>query len=271
MGKAPKLKTTTLDLLVVRERAMFVNAEKRLGHPYRVAREATLLMTTFLQSVSGDRFVFANFMGIIKNHLTLALLSMVRRHHVEAMMNIRQVLESASNAAYALANPDADWAHPTTGRTHTSQVIRERSFKWMDANFKAHSDTLSDLKRQLNETDLHSNIVNGSRSFQADPDAGVMLTNFFDDEDLHIIHSDLMVLSLVAMCTMHLLHSVAERHGGFVISKDWRERADLVEADRQRITAAIGTSDRHQAALARKAEFEAAKAERAASGRPKKA
>ena len=48
------------------------------------------------------------FLSQIKKYHTLALFSVARLHHIQAMLNLRQVLEAGVNAAYGLANPNQD-------------------------------------------------------------------------------------------------------------------------------------------------------------------
>jgi hypothetical protein len=105
--------TTTLDELMWEEARLFETAEARLGQPYAMAREATLLLTTFVGGIQADRTVFIRCLALMKKHFTLAVVSIARRHHVQAMMNLRQVIEAASNAAYALGTPAADYVEPS--------------------------------------------------------------------------------------------------------------------------------------------------------------
>src|SRR2546430_9857689 len=48
----------------------------------------------------------ASFFAQVKKHHMLALFSTVRLHKVQALMNLRQVLEAGACAAFAIANPD---------------------------------------------------------------------------------------------------------------------------------------------------------------------
>ena len=55
-------------------------------------------------AVDHDRMMFARFFTLMKKHHMLALLSILRLHKVQAMMNLRQVLEAGAAAAFAVAN-----------------------------------------------------------------------------------------------------------------------------------------------------------------------
>jgi hypothetical protein len=164
-----------------------------------MAREATLLLTTFIKSVSADRAVFINYTAQLKKHQTLALLSVVRLHHVQAMMNFRQVLETAANAAYALANPAATYTDPDTGLILDSRGVLLQSYRWIAKAFPDHSTDIEKLKKLINANDSHSNLANSGRIVDAKWDEGVIATAFFDREDEHIQHVDLFQITVGAV------------------------------------------------------------------------
>jgi hypothetical protein len=53
-----------------------------------------------------SRLHFGRFLALTKKHHILAVLSLVRLHKVQAMMNLRQTLEAGCAAAFAIANPE---------------------------------------------------------------------------------------------------------------------------------------------------------------------
>jgi hypothetical protein len=250
---------TTLDTLAVQERRLYLNAEKRLGHAYVMAREATLLLTMFMKSVSADRVVFCHYMAQLKKHQTLALLSIVRLHHVQAMMNFRQVLESAANAAFALANPAATYIDPDTGLILDAQGVLLQSYRWIAKAFPGHSADIENFKKRINANDSHSNLANSGRIVEAKWADGIIATPFFDKEDAHIQQTDLFQLTVGALCIMDLLVRVMAKHGGFVIAPDYAERARRLEADRKMLADQMTATPRHKAATEAGAKADAAK------------
>src|SRR6266850_4929407 len=106
-----EFKHTTIGEILDSERDMVLRAAERYGNFYANAAEFNGLFTNFIKSIDRDRFLFAMFLSQVRKHYTLALFSAVRLHHVQAMMDLRQVLEAGSCAAYAIANTDpADFA-----------------------------------------------------------------------------------------------------------------------------------------------------------------
>jgi hypothetical protein len=260
MGEKENLPMTTLPLLVQEEARLFETAYQRLGEPFPMAQESTLLLSTFMASVSADREVFVRCMSILKKQHTLALLSVVRRHHIQAFMNLRQVVEGASNAAYALAHPAADYIDGDTGLVMDAKALSDRTYKWIEEQFPAHSADLKDVKTLLNEQGTHFHIVNSERLFGTDVEAGQWNTDFFDKEDIHLITSDLWLVTQTAIATMHLLDQVRLRFGGFVPADNFYERANVLYAHSQEVVAQMTATERHQKASRAAAEADARKA-----------
>ncbi len=104
-------KQSTFGEIIDSERDMILTADKRYGAYYINASEFNILLNEFIKSVDLDRFIFAIFLSQVKKHSTLALFSVVRLHHTQAMMDLRQVLEAGACASYAIANTEsADFA-----------------------------------------------------------------------------------------------------------------------------------------------------------------
>jgi hypothetical protein len=258
--------TTTLDELMWEEARLFETAEARLGQPYAMAREATLLLTTFVGGIQADRTVFIRCLALMKKHFTLAVVSIARRHHVQAMMNLRQVIEAASNAAYALGTPAADYVEPVTGLAMDSKEVSKRSYAWLDANYPTMSDDLKGIKDHLNDTSSHFNLVQSGRIVGDEPKNGVWETGFFDEEDDHLSHIDLWSITHAALASLALFEAVRLKHGGYFPAADLEERAIQLHDDWQTLAKGMMETPRHKAATLIAEEAAAKKA--AAKGKP---
>jgi hypothetical protein len=101
---------STLEAIVESERSMFFDGEARYGRHFKHARAATMYLSLSVAGVDRDRSdIFWRFFSLMKKHHTLAFLSALRLHRVQAMLNLRQVLESGACAACAIADPDVRW------------------------------------------------------------------------------------------------------------------------------------------------------------------
>jgi hypothetical protein len=264
-------KTTTLDSLAVQERKHYLTAQKRLGAPYLVAHETTILLTTFIESASKNRFAFAGFMAIIQKHQTLSFLSIVRFHHVQAMMNLRQALESASNAAFALANPLEDYIDETTGLFLDPKIVSSRSNKWFESAFKEHSDNIREIKNEINRDSAHSNIIQSARIVDTDLKNMIVNTSFFDKEDQYDTISDLLIISKAAIIIMDLIWSVNQNYGGISLSNDFPERFSQVRSDHACLVENLKKTKRFQDATNRVNERKSTKRPTPRSTAPKSA
>jgi hypothetical protein len=104
----------------------------------------------------------------------LALFSTVRLHKVQALMNLRQVLEAGACAAFAIANPDHKHFVDTDehGILDPSQRLAKQRYAWLKENYPAGSDALEALKKQINLEAAHANLVTAQTNFRTDYDEG---------------------------------------------------------------------------------------------------
>src|ERR1700681_1137136 len=97
---------STLEEITESERQMLLTAKERFGNHYVNARASSVFLSRCIVAVEHDRMNFGRFLALAKKHHMLAIMSAVRLHKVQAMMNLRQVLEAGAAAAFAIANPD---------------------------------------------------------------------------------------------------------------------------------------------------------------------
>lgn len=206
------------------ERAMVFHAPERFGEFFENANEfCNLIGTGMIKSMGADYVVFAIFFSQIRKHLLLALFSAVRLHKVQAMMNLRQVLEGGTSAAFALANRDPAGFADTRddGTLDPSQRLAKKRFEWLDKNFPVGSAAFKLMKDGINEVGAHSNIVSAQQTFDADFTAGVFNTPFFDFEDEILVKTDLWQIANIALGVMYLLYGVHQKYGGFEFHESW--------------------------------------------------
>ena len=185
-------KQSTIGEILDSEREMVMHGADRYG-PYFVnaAELNSLLGTGMVKSIKGDRFVFALFLGHVKKYHTLALFSAVRLHRVQAVMNLRQVLEAGACAAYAIANTDpADFADvKEDGTLDPSQKLTNKRYEWLDKNTPEGSAGIKRVKSAINESGAHANIVTAHDNFRVNFEAGRFDSPFFDYDDNVLVMS----------------------------------------------------------------------------------
>ena len=188
------IKHTTLADIIESERAMALGAEARYGDFFGNAAAFMGLLTSFLKSINHDRYIFAMFLAQARKHYTLAILSAVRLHNTQALMDLRQVLEAGACAAYAIANINpADFADvDEQGLLNPSQELTRKRYKWLEKKFPHGSQGIKGMKDAINASASHANIVSAHHNFKVAEDWKRFDTPFFDVEDEYFVKTDLL-------------------------------------------------------------------------------
>lgn len=220
-------KQSTLGEILDSEREMVLRGAERYGPYYINALEfINLLGTGMIKSIDTDRVVFAIFLSQIRKHLTLSLFSAVRLHKVQAMMNLRQVLEAGACAAYAIANTDpANFADKRDDKTlDPSKKLAKKRYDWLDQKFPDGSASIKLMKHAINELGTHANIVTAHQTFKHDLEAGIFSTPFFDYEDEMWVKTDLWQIANVALGIMDLFYGVNQKLGVIKLQDGWSDK-----------------------------------------------
>jgi hypothetical protein len=203
---------STFQEIVDSERSMFLDGEVRYGPHFEHARAATRYLSLCVVTMEHDRSdTFGRLFSLMKKHHTLAFLSTLRLHKVQAMLNLRQALEAGAGAAYAIANPDirgfADI--DTFGIMDTSKKL-SKQYKWLKDNYPEASKDIEDIKRQINDQNAHANIISAHATFRAGQTKEVVDLPFFDAEDEYFVKADLWMISSVAIRLMDLFYGITK-------------------------------------------------------------
>ena len=203
---------STLDEIIDSERAMLREAETRYGLLYTHARASTSHLSNCVVSVEYDRSeTFGRLFSLMKKQHTLALFSAVRLHKVQAMMNLRQVLEAGAAAAFAIAKPEPHHFVDIDpfGIMDASQKLTGKRYRWLEQNYAQKSKWIVGVKGLINDMTAHANIIVGDNTFRVSDKGDVASTPFFDIEDEYFVKSDLWLIGSVAIYLMDLFVHVA--------------------------------------------------------------
>jgi hypothetical protein len=155
---------------------------------------------------------FGRLFSLTKKHHTLAFLSALRLHKVQAMLNLRQVLEAGAGAAYAIAKPDVRGFADIDafGIMDPSKKLAMKRYRWLDENYPDNSKWITKAKDQINSQTAHANIVSADATFRVGQGADVVDLPFFDAEHKDMVHADLRMISDAAITLMDLFYGVAK-------------------------------------------------------------
>jgi hypothetical protein len=190
---------------------MFLDGESRYGRYFRFAWTATMYLTLCLVAVEYDRSdTFGRLFSLMKKHHTLAFLSALRLHKVQAMVNLRLVLEAGAGAAYAIASPDIRGFADIDAFGIMESKKLSKQYKWLKDHYPEASKDIEDIKKQINDQNAHANIISAHATFLADPATEVVALPFFDVEDERMVQTDLWRISRAAITLMDLFYGVTK-------------------------------------------------------------
>ena len=204
-----ELKQETVQDLINSEGELLSHAPKVYGEYFAHALEFGDFLSKFLISINPDRYIFAAFLSQVRMNYFLAFFSALRLHHVQAGMNLRQMLESGAWAAYAIANPEQEkFSIEVGGIIEVPDSLEKARNLWLENNFKIGSDAIKKLKGLINSSVAHSNIVYAFNNFRLDTQASKFETPYFDFEDKFLVKSDLWFMSNIALGILDLFNGV---------------------------------------------------------------
>jgi hypothetical protein len=253
---------STLEEIIDSERAMILDARSRYGQHYAHAHATTVYLSLCIESVEIDRAdTFGRLFSLLKKHHTLSFFSALRLHKVQAMMNLRQVLEAGAAAAFAIANPEAHHFVniDAFGIMDPAQKLTSKRYKWLDQNYPQKSTWIASTKDQINSYAAHANIVSGDRTFRLADDNTAASAPFFDIEDEYFVKADLLLLSSVAITLMDFFFGVANdaaRAGRSVLDfrSDFQRTIGGMAAENNRLRAEMQSTERFKRAMQKQAQ-----------------
>jgi hypothetical protein len=247
------LKQSTFEQIVESERQLILDAEMRYGKHYRNTRGCSIFLSRSIVSVElSHHETFGRFFSQMKKYHMRALLSTLRLHKVQSMMNLRQVLEAGAPAAFAIANPELHHFADVdeSGLLDPSKALAQKRYKWLDAHFAAGSRSIKEKKELINRTTSHANIVSANQIFDVDDELQNIAAPFFDIEDEYLVQIDLWLIASIGVELMDLLYGVNQTRNAVEFVKDFPEYLHHVARQNDDIHAEFTSTDRYRRAMA---------------------
>jgi hypothetical protein len=242
---------STIEEIVESERLMLLKAKNRYGRYYIHARGVSVFLSLCITAVDPDRMMFRRFHAHMKKHHMLALFSALRLHKVQAMMNLRQVLEAGASGAFAIANPEQEHFADTDsqGILDPSQELTKKRYAWLHKNFESKSQWVKDTKERINASAAHANIVSADSVFRI-ADAGDRIdAPFFDLEDEYHVKTDLWLIASVALTLMDLLYEVNQERNVIEFRHDFADTIAAMADESNALLAEMKSTDRYKSAM----------------------
>ena len=225
------------------EHEMLLRAEKEYGDYWKNAMEYNGLLNNFFREVKSDAMFFVMFMSQVRKQHTLALLSIARRLHIQAQMDFRQTIEATALAVYGLAHYEREDFVTNDPNGTITDTDPSKKYRWLNENFKSHSDFLKNQKRVINNGPAHSSTTYAFLNFDFKKETGFK-TPFFDKEDRFLTQMDLWFAGNLAMGIMDLMAVVNSKYDLITLIPDFVQQQEKLEQENHRLKAELGQNDR---------------------------
>jgi len=229
-------KQSTVGDIIESEREMFRTAGARYGEYFAHASALNTLLNNFIKSVDDpEKIFFLAYLSSVKKHHTLALLSTVRLHSVQAGMDLRQVIEAGAWAAYGMAFREKEmFCEDRNGVIEMPDKLQRARDTWFDNEFKVKSDELKKMKKIINESLAHANVAYVFQHFKFVSMEEGFHTPFFDFEDDHHVKGHLWHGANIAMGLLDLFYGVNQKYKVIQFEDDFLSKfQDLVKKNNE--------------------------------------
>jgi hypothetical protein len=244
-----EFKEETIGDIIESEGQMILHGAERFGEYFINASEFNNLLNKFIKSIDDPtRLIFLLFLSQVRKHHILALFSSVRLHHVQAGMNLRQVMEAGQWAAYALGNIEEEkfFDKDRNGIINTTSKHWGHMYKWFDKNFKAKAEEVKNIKKQISSSVGHSNIAYTFQNLKIGFSESPSFRNtYFDSEDEYLVKNDLWFVANTAMGLLDLFYGVNLQYKVFRVENDFLPTIQRLTAQNHKLRAEMVKSPRH--------------------------
>lgn len=213
-----EIKQDTIQDILETEKLLAEQAEKIHGEYATHAADFGSLLGYFAASVDPDRLMFAAWLAHLKKHYYLAFFSAVRLHHTQTTMDLRQVLEAGSWAAYAIANPEVEkfYLENSDGTMDIPEKLGKARNRWLAENYPDGSNPIKQLKNGINDSSAHASIVYALKAFTVDFKRGKFEMPYFDFKNEWHIKTDLWHMANIAMGLLDLFYGINRDYGNVI-------------------------------------------------------
>jgi hypothetical protein len=224
-------KSATLEDIIKSEYSMVKDGASLYGDYYKNALALFNLLQNFLLNCSAEKIIFCSFLGQIKKHSLLAILSALRRQDTQAMMNLRQVLESSALAAYSIAEGDYNnfLSDDNEEIIKNASKFKNDAYKWLNKNYKKGSDSIHAMKKLINKSSAHANILISHKNIRLNSEGDTVEIPFFDFKDEYLVKTALWQTANIIMGVLDLFYGINKEYKAIQFIPDFPQRLKTLE------------------------------------------
>jgi hypothetical protein len=242
---------STLEEIIESERTMALAARERFGRFYSHARGSAVFLSLCITTIEHDRMMFGRLFSFMKKHAFLALLSAVRLHKVQSMMNLCQVLEAGASAAFAIANPEREHfaGMDEQGILDPSPSFAKKRYQWLHEHYFDKSNWIRETKDRINSSTAHANVISADSVFRIVESGDEAKAPFFDIEDEYHIKADLWLMASVSITLMDSLYGVNQSLDVIGFRAGFGDDLSRFAAESNGLLAEMKKTDRYRATM----------------------
>ncbi|WP_339286167.1 hypothetical protein [Paenibacillus sp. FSL R5-0486] len=187
------------------EYLLILEAEKKYRTHLDTCVEALEVSWTFAEFVKHNALYFSYYLSQSNKALYLSLMSLLRKHTNQSYSNMRLSIESSIMACYELHRN----ASELLGDCESD---RKKAYKWIESNYKNHSDALGGLKNKINKEFMHSSINSASAHSKMNIENGRFDSMLFDSVDDSEMKNRLVIFIQIILIQLSMYREVIEKY-----------------------------------------------------------
>lgn len=184
-----------------------------------------------------DNFFLPLFLTQVRKHAGLAILSIARKHHIQALLDLRQTIEAATWMLFAMKHkkPSDFYAVDDRGAAVVTDAHKKQMRKWLDEGWPSGSSDLKKMKGHINDTCAHADVVYAQNNF----DAKNFTFTFFDQKmGDRMKKSDFFFVGICLWQIMDLMYGINQVHKAIEFSTEFVTIMKSLKANMESLRAA---------------------------------
>lgn len=133
-----------------------------------------------------------------------------------------------------------------------SQKLAKKRYNWLAENYPDGSTKIEKIKKQINTSAAHANLISAHSTFRTGDEAGLFTTPFFDIEDKYYVKTDVWMIGHVALTLLHLFYEINERRNVIKFVDNFWPQIQTLDQKNESLLAGVVASDRFQTSNAKR-------------------
>ncbi|MFH2062289.1 MAG: hypothetical protein ABIJ43_04870 [Candidatus Beckwithbacteria bacterium] len=241
----------TLTEIIEVEHSKTLDALNKYGENFAHNLRSFQLLENFLIKFKAPEDIFLRFYYSVRNFYLLALFSIIRLHHVQSLSNLRQLIESGTDAAYSIAFPDVEKFAKTDqfGIMNSTKKLKSKRYRWLSKNYPTTSKTILKIKKPV-QVSSHSNLIDTHRGYKFlfSKKSAQIQVSYFDFEDNYLEKTALWQLANTTLAIMGLWYEVSQSYKTIKVMPNFAEKHSELMQENQKIKDEFTQTERFQKA-----------------------